>query len=270
MTYAERKNVKELNAQVIKQLQTTFTTTEYETIIKEYTHSASGLFSLSQAGEGFRKLLPLYCLARCPFCNTASVERLNTHGLEGWKPYPDRYESVFDATPDKKDCRHFLAVQFFINLHDVVPQEMVYFSNQSEVPYVMPVFLSDDIESCAVMHSLPICRIEQDRFVPRYSLYTLTYYSKDVHAMWDRRRAEFKGGDGMHFPKLHTWRRARDTPEAWDLPLWVRKGKLLWLDLEQDTLPLKAGPVEAFPYGNIEGIRKSYTYRKGELKIDPY
>lgn len=268
--YAERKIVKELNTQVIKQLQTTFTTTEYEASIKEYTHSASGLFSLSQAGESFWNRLPLYCLACCPFCGIDSIERLNTHGLEGWKPDPNKCESVFDATPHKKDCRHFLAVQFFINLHDIVPQEMIYFSNQSEVPYVMPVFLPDDIESYAVMHSLPICRIEQDRFVPRYSVYMITYYSKDIHAMWDRRRAEYRGQDYGHFPKLHTWRHTQNTPEAWDLPLWVRKGKLMWLDLEQDNLPLKAGPVDEFPYSNIEGIRKSHTYRKGKLEIDPY
>jgi hypothetical protein len=255
--------------QVVRHLKITFTLAEYRAIIQNSQYQRPGGFSKFKAGDDYWNKVPWYLISRCPLCGAVYTEQLDTHSLLGWKAYPDFWEFVY-ATPQRTDCRHFLAVQLFINLHGVVPYEKRYFSNQSEVPYVMPVFLPDDIESYAVMHSLPICRLEDEEFVPRYSLYTLTYYSTDLHAMWDRRRAEYRGEDYGHFPKLHTWRRARDTPEVWDLALWVRKGKLLWLDLEQDDLPLKAGPVEEFPYADIEGIPKTYTYREGELRIDPY
>jgi hypothetical protein len=47
----------------------------------------------------------------------------------------------------------------------------------------------------------------------------------------------------------------------------VEKGKLLWLDLTQDDLPLKAGPVQDFPYGNVEGMRRPHTYRGSRVII---
>lgn len=291
---------------VIRHLQMTFTPAEYRSVTQKPQYQSANAFSHRKAGEEYWGRLPSYLVARCPICGGAYTESLDTHSLVGWHPHPDRWDFVytsrrkrlddteeqkrleqiiegtaqpdqfwaatFEATPQRVDCSHFVAVQYFINLHGVLPKEVQYFSNQSEVPFVMPVFLPEDIESYAVMHSLPICRIEKERFVPRYSLYLLTYYSAKPQKLWERRRAEFTRGDPFHFPKMYTWRTIQlgNLAEAWDLPSWVAKGKLLWLDLDHPNLPLKTGPVEDFPYGNIEGIRRSYTYRKGELKVDPY
>jgi len=191
-------------------------------------------------------------------CNIC--ESLDTHSLLGWHPHPDRWDFVytsrreglddaeeqkrleqiiegtaqpdqfwaatFEATPQRVDCSHFVAVQYFINLHGVLPKEVQYFSNQSEVPFVMPVFLPEDIESYAVMHSLPICRIEKERFVPCYSVYLLTYYSARPQKLWERRRAEFIGDDPFHFPKMYTWRtiQLNNLAEAWICPLGLQKG----------------------------------------------
>jgi len=292
------------NEATIRHLQLTFTTAEYHSLTQELQYQRAGQFTPHTAGNEYWDRLPTYLIARCPLCNATYTEPLDTHSLFGWHPHPDRWDfvytdrrkrlddaeeqrrleqviegtaqpdqfwaSTFESTPQRVECSHFVAVQYFINLHGVLPKEVQYFSNQSEVPFVMAVFLPDDIESYAVMHSLPICRIEKNRFAPRYSLYLLTYHSARPQTLWERRRAEFRGGDPFHFPMLGTWRSAKETPEVWDLPLWVERGKLLWLDLDQPDLPLKSGPVEDFPYRNIEGIRKSYVYRKGKLKIDPY
>jgi len=288
---------------VIRHLQSTFTPTEYLSLIQQPQYQRAGQFTPHTTGKEYWARLPLYLVARCPLCNAAYVERLDTHSLLGWHPHPDRWDFIYTSKrrksddaekqkrlnqvvemspPDKSsilenisqriDCPHFVAVQHFINLHGILPKEMRYFSNQSEVPFVMPVFLPDDVESYAVMHSLPICRIEKKRFKPCYSLYLITYYSSAPHAMWERRRSEFTGEDALHFPKLYTWRTVElnKISEAWDLSLWTKKGKLLWLDLGQDDLPLKGKPPEEFPYANIEGIQKSYTFRQGKLKIDPY
>jgi hypothetical protein len=53
----------------------------------------------------------------------------------------------------------------------------------------------------------------------------------------------------------------------WDLLPWVESGKLKWLDLDQDDLPLKSGPIDDFPYANIEGRRENFTYRAGKFRI---
>lgn len=294
------------NQMVVRHLRIAFTPVEYQAVTQQTHYQRAGSFSKIKAGSDYWGRIPSYLIARCPLCGVPYAEELDTHSLLGWGIYPgfwdfvytnkrerlgedeiDRrleeiesgttqpgeyWESTFEATPQRVKCKHFVAVQFFINLHSVVPKEVTYFSNQSEVPFVMPVFLPDDIESYVVMHSLPICRIEKNKFVPRYSLYLLTYYSMNPQALWKRRQAEFKGGDALHFSKLYTWRtiELNNLSEAWDLSLWVKRGKLFWLELEQDDLPLKSGSVKEFPYANIEGIRKSHTYRKGKLKVDAY
>jgi hypothetical protein len=267
---------------VNRHLQITFTVPEFQSIAQKPQYRHVGEFAPHRAGIEYWGQLPVYLIARCPLCDTLYEERLDTHYLGGWSPDPYLWKSVYiyKGTVERKElgeedelrcirCPHFVAVQHFINLHGVLPKEVQYFSNQSEVPFVMPEFLSGDIESYAVMHSLPICRIESDRFVPRYSVYLMTYYATKPHELRKRRMAEAKKHDPMHFPMMEVWRGV-ELAEAWDLASWVAKGKLLWLDLDQPDLPLKAGPVDDFPYGNIEGIRKTYRYHKGKLKVDPY
>jgi hypothetical protein len=258
----------------VRHLKITFTPAEYDALISHKAYQHAGQFFRADAKEDYWGNLSEYVLARFPFCKTVFTETLDTHGLSGWIIHPDFANFVYKRPKSPYDypCVHFVAVQTFINLHGIVPDELKYFSNQSEVPFVMPVFVPDDLQAYAVMHSLPICRIENGQFVPRYSLYTIAYYSNRPDILRERRRAEYRGEDYGHFPMLYTWRTLKfeHLDEAWDLPLWVQKGKLLWLDLEQNGLPLKSEPVEAFPYADIEGMRKSYRYHQGQLNIDVY
>ena len=288
---------------VIRHLQIAFTPAEYHAVTQQY--QRAGEFSKTKAQDDYWGRIPSYLIARCPFCNATYFEKLDTHGLSGWAAYPGFWDFVytsgqeaidqaevdkrlgeiekgiddpsgywkssFEKVSQRTKCLHFVAVQFFINLNGETPEEE-YFSNESEVPYVMPVFLPEDIESYAVMHCLPICRVEQGQFVPRYSLYLLTYYAAAAHTLWERRHLESTGGDAFHLPTLHTWRtiELHNLSDAWELSLWVKRGALMWLDLTQDGLPLTSEPANAFPYANIQGIRKSHVYRKGKLEIDPY
>ncbi len=268
---------------VIRHLQITFTVDEFQSIAQQPQYQHVRGFRPSKAGNEYWKRLPVYLSARCPLCDALYEERLDTHYLGDWYPSPNLCEFIYTdkETVESKElgtedelrfvrCSHFVAVQHFINLHGIWPKELRAFSNRSEVPFVMPEFLPDDVESCAVMHSLPICRIEDEQFMPHYSVYFVTYYSAKPHVLWRRRKDKAKKcDDGMHFPMMSTWRGV-ELVEAWDLVYWVTKSKLLWLDLYQPDLPLKAGPVEDFPYSNIEGIRKSHMYSKGKLRVDPY
>jgi hypothetical protein len=211
--------------------------------------------------------LPEYLIARCPICGEPDFERMDTHCLEnGW--LIDSGESIFGGEYQMGGCEHRVAAQGFIHLNDVIPLELKYYRSQSEVPYVMPIFLPNEPQSYTVMHSLPICRSEEGKFVPRYTIFMLTYYSKDPSVLLKRRAQDAERGKSdpdFRLSLMYRWYEAMSFREAWDLPLWVTRGKLWWLDLDRDDLPLKSGPVSAFPYGNVRGRRYGFIYRNGEL-----
>ncbi len=233
-----------------------------------------------KASEVSLEKLPVYVMARCPFCQTEYKTVFNTYTL-------GRGESSGSGdqfgSPLNERCAHFLAIHAFLNLNGLFPlEESRSFHNDYDVPFVSPLFLPDEVPSYAVMHSLPICRIENGQFVPRYYLYTLTYYVPENYVSWkktipsypqkfrhgiisDRRIAEIKANN-LHWEQfLYFPFQARQHPEWWDLPLWVRRGKLLWLDPHSPNLELKSGPVEDFPYANIQGFRRMIEIKDGKF-----
>jgi hypothetical protein len=181
---------------------------------------------------------------------------------------------VFSDVYQHIGCRHFVAVETFINLCGFMPMEVTFFRNVLDVPFVMPIFVPDDVPAIAVIHSLPICRIEKLAFVPRYSVFMVTYYSLQPKLLWARRRAEamaekIKNSDpDLRAPAMYASWQAERQPEMFDLRLWVERGKLKWLDPNLPDLPLADGPVNSFPYAGVEGYRRPYTFRKGRLHLD--
>lgn len=160
-------------------------------------------------------------------------------------------------------CPHFVAVHHFINLNGVIPTE-VDVDLGCEVPYVIPVLLPDDIGSYAVMHALPICRVEGGAFVPRYSLYIITYLSADPPEIIQRRWQIAPGWNFLIGPGYFH----HIEKEAWDLTRWVAAGKLQWLDPDEPDLPLRTGPAEDFPYARIEGRRVEwFQVRNGQVRV---
>ena len=93
-------------------------------------------------------------------------------------------------------------------------------------------------------------------FVPRYTAYAVTYYSADPQELIRRRvdsEKEYGADDPEYEPLfLASMGEMKRTPYAYDLAYWVEQKKLQWLDLESPDLPLKSGPVEDFPYVNIQ------------------
>jgi hypothetical protein len=206
--------------------------------------------------EAYLQSLPNYVIARCPLCNVTYSAHLDTCSLEHWA-YPCNGQSIFGGYAKEMSCSHFVAMHHFINLNGVMPTELHYKSLGCEVPYVIPVFLPDDIESYAVMHALPICRVEGDQFVPCYSVYMITYYSEEPSTLMER-RWQIQESECILIGGLR--RRS-----SWKLTRWVQRGKLRWLDPDVPDLPLRTGPVEAFPYVNIQGRRDlSNVYRDGK------
>jgi hypothetical protein len=201
--------------------------------------------------------MPDYVIARCPLCGATYHSRLDTYSLAYW-PRPAYGNEIFKPSVQEIDCSHFVVVHHFLNLNGVIPIELDYKMLGCEVPYVIPVFLPDDVESYAVMHALPICRIEDGQFVPRYSAYLITYCSESPDILMER-RWQISSSESVLVS------RGLRTRNSWDLARWVQAGKLQWLDAESPDLPLRTGPAEAFPYANVQGHRE-YTniYRHGQ------
>ncbi|MCP4372176.1 MAG: hypothetical protein GY797_29270, partial [Deltaproteobacteria bacterium] len=120
-----------------------------------------------QALADYNKQLSTYQIARCPLCGASYKGKVDPHSLRDWNTVnfsPGRYFYAAHS-PEKYEygvCNHRVAVQRFVNLQGLFPQEFSGFRNDLHVPFVMPFFVSDDIPSYAVIHSFAICRLEDE------------------------------------------------------------------------------------------------------------
>ncbi|MDQ2805324.1 MAG: hypothetical protein M3Z04_00160 [Chloroflexota bacterium] len=134
-------------------------------------------------------------------------------------------------------------------------------------------YLPADIRSYVVLHALPICRIEHDRFVPRYTAFTLSYFSTNkaaVLARHDASEAHRAIGDPDYYAAA-TFEPPAATPTPasaplYDLAAWADTGRLGWLDYTDPTLPLRIGRGADLPalYRTMVGRRDPYVWRRKE------
>lgn len=250
----------------------TFTVDDYQQVIQKYQLPRMSLFEDLELDTYWRRL-PNYIIARCPFCNKEYVSLIDTHSIFEWWTGVESHKSVFTSSYQTIGCSHFVAVQTFLNLNGLFPFERNYFSNKcGDVPIITPELFFKDLRTHAVIHSLPICRIEGKEFVPRYTIYTITYYSENSESAYDRAmdikyppelmKQQLELDDGYSPGYLFSSStRARLQPLVRDLRSWVLKGNLFWLDLHDPNLPL-SNNLEAFPYQNIQGFGEPFIYRK--------
>jgi hypothetical protein len=249
-------------------LQIELTPEAYESLWPpEKDYRDSGLQIQTTPDHPYRRSLPRYLIARCPFCGREYQENLDTYTLHFWRPATYGEHVFGKGVDDPTRCEHFVRVQHFIHLNRTDPYEVERLWRCDEVPNVMLPFLPDEIESYGIMHALPICRIEADRFVPHYTLYMITYYSavEDIESLRDSGRKQCPWSfvcRPLNSPNTD--------PRWWDLNYWVRTGRLHWLTPDHPQLPLQKGPPTAFPYDNIyvppgafnaSGPGKQYSHR---------
>ncbi|MCR9144069.1 MAG: hypothetical protein NXI24_17610 [bacterium] len=210
--------------------------------------------------------IPVYTISRCPFCNKIHEEPVDTYTLRNWIPEARSGRDVFREELDvRRHCQHMVIVQSFINFNGIRPEESAtelsdgHFEFPAEVPHVIGFLLENDMETAAVMHSLPICRIENGEFVPRYSLYTITYYAANLF------HVALLGGKLMHYREEEVGRRKLvhpmhegDQDDWWNLWKWVEQDLLWWLEPDQPGSVLQHGSYEEFPYKEIKGRRFPY------------
>ncbi len=201
---------------------------------------------------------------------------MDTYNLSGWDWFNDLRSWLYQESA-LTPCSHFLGTHKFINLHNQEPTEIDHLSNATgEAPRLSPWFLPDDVSSYVVLHALPICRIVEEKFMPSYTLFILTYFSEDPKLLLKRHlqaQAEFGKGDPEFYattvtlPALYKTDVDEIPASYYALEKTAKEGKLGWMDFSQPGLPLSIGTGNQLPriYRSMEGKRYKYVWRNGKF-----
>ncbi|HMA36607.1 MAG TPA: hypothetical protein VKY74_19285 [Chloroflexia bacterium] len=217
-------------------------------------------------------IVPRYTYAECPLCHTRYTEPADTYHLNGWRAESWLYDTLYVYELDAADirCPHFVGIEVFINLHRHRPEPTDRLNVETgEVPYLTPRFFRQEVPTYAVLHALPVCRVEADTFVPSYTVFLLTHFSADRVELEKRVAVEIERTPHDHWYPAFTpdypgsdSTHQRPHIRGYDLAGWAARGLLGWLDFRQPELPLQMGPEVALPeqYQRIQGKRRPYSW----------
>jgi hypothetical protein len=227
-------------------LQIEHTVAEYQAILREE-GNVWYIPSLAKAPE--------YTIARCPFCQHDNTERLDTYSLERW------HRRIGGGTIGEvmSHCGHFALAGAFVNFQGSEPTGLNG-EFPAEVPYVIGHLLERGLCQ-AVIHALPICRIdEHDQFIPAYTAFLVTHFSQHERKFIREKVVGFN----VDFVEEGLAIELIDPPpgyEQWyDLAHWVERGLLWWVDAGDPALPIRTGDSAAMPYKNIAGRMLSHQF----------
>lgn len=208
------------------------------------------------------RIIPSYTFAHCPLCRFRYREQADTYSLRVWGGANNLRDALFSIAEwhprPLPRCPHFVGIAKFYNLHQQPPEELDWFQHETgEVPTVTPWLVPEDLESYVVFHALPICRVERGRFVPRYTVFILTYFCKSPAEVMRRIYSE-KSDDPEFRPLVLVNSQFRGP----GLVEWAARGRLGWLDVTRSDRPLCVGPHERLPeiYQNIPGSQDKYVW----------
>jgi hypothetical protein len=199
--------------------------------------------------------LPEYLIARCPFCLKGNIERLDTYSIGGWSVR--HAKALYSHRLVVFHCQHFVLAQPFFHFHEVWPVEAKGMFTP-EVPHVIGHLLENK-QCLAVIHALPICRIEDNMFVPRYTLFMISYFSiqpdKSYNSVITFNVDYIE--EGIAWPFIAP-------PEGyeswWNLNPWVSRNQLYWIDSDDPELSILTGSTDGFPYSHISGRTWPYLH----------
>ncbi len=236
---------------------------------------------MGRHAEAYYAALPAYLIARCPLCGIENIERLDTYSLREW-PGMNLLNgtSLFGHHAIVRHCEHFALAQRFLNLRGVQSSEIYGSIKGPEVPHVIGYLLKpgpfpvphaidrilreEEFYCHAVLHALPICRLQGSCFEPAYNAFIVTYFSQNPSHTREVVRAF---NTFFRDPRaLSMFWEPPDGREAWwDLRQWVTAGQLHWIDGSTPDLKLRTRAVTEFPYGDLEGRRYPYFIRPHRL-----
>lgn len=203
--------------------------------------------------QEYLRRLPIHLLAQCPYCGSRLLQPVDTFSLTGFHPrlniadlYHGRGWRAAKQAPRQR-CEHALLAMVSVNLNGLIPNDAPEWALQRKwmtldaAPHVL-VWPLIARQTSAVVHALPIGRLDDPEPIHRYTAYFVTCFVSDesnlyAKEMWVPTDLGEPATDGVQI----------DT----DLVKWVKAGRLHWLDPE-DTGRLMHGPIKAFPYANVQ------------------
>ncbi len=212
------------------------------------------LYQFRLLSQEYRRRLPIHLLARCPYCGSRILRPMDTFSLIGYYPFFNVAELYHGGVewrtgrPPRKTCKHAVVADFSIHLNGLTPDDLAKWVGRarslrlSSEPIVL-VWLLIAKQTSAVIHALPVGRLDDPEPIHRYTAYFITYFASDEtnlysEAMWVPTDVGLPATGAVEIDN--------------DVVKWVKAGRLLWLDPTDPDHPLVRGPVEAFPYANIQ------------------
>lgn len=260
--------------ELVSQLQFLCSPQEYQNRIKRFYDPSMGVIMIPYHIPAYWEIMPHYTYARCPLCGLAYREPADTYTFGSWGGayiLRDALQMVAEHYRyELPRCPHFVGVTPFFNLHDqTLPKDREWHNRTGEVPFLTDSLLPDDLKAQAVLHALPICSIVDNRFVPTYTVFVVTYFCEDPKSLIARcYRAEWERGknDPEFFPAILDY-----VGRLPNLISSAKKGKLGWLDFDSPDLPLRMGPNDYLPdiYRVIRGKPHEYMVNQRDYRLNP-
>jgi len=209
----------------------------------------------------YLQVLPQYEIGHCPFCKKANIEKFDTYSF----PLEHIFSPETSLTTEAGvvyHCEHFIMVEPFI----FVPSEDQTTTGQWKSQYIpayfkerQPAVVGFALEhgiAKGVIHALPVCEPKRGVFLPKYTLFMISYYSEDSEAGYlaflhegMSRTSEPESGSLVVRP--------RENESYWlDLSYWVQKEMLYWIDVDVKSglLHLRTHEINTFPYKSLEKL----------------
>jgi hypothetical protein len=218
---------------------------------REYEQLQVMEWELVQLSREYTRRLPIHLFARCPYCGMHILQPLDSFSLLGLAPGFDtrklyyKYQWVESPRPRQR-CRHALLATVALNLYGRRPDDLPAWALTTEwkdldVGPCLMVWPLVARRTSAVVHALPIGRLDDPEPIHRYTAYVVTYFFDDgsnlgSEEMWVPNSG---GGPAMGAVQIDP-----------DLVKWLRAGRLYWLNPASPS-ELLSGPEEAFPYAGI-------------------
>ncbi len=215
-------------------------------------------------------------IAVCPFCGFKNRYRFDLCTMKYWT-FPRESLSLSSPTVieeleglEHHYCEHATLLDVFLHLNGIEPyrdppEGRTRLADLGpEVPGVMKEYLDAGLGLKAVITCLPICRIEEDKFVPVHKAYILTYFLPERNYKLDCRgvnRAPTGARSKLFheiYPKVEPWARFGFIIQDVDMYLdpYVERGDLHWMENNNFNKAF-AKDLARFPFKGIEGRREN-------------
>lgn len=214
-------------------------------------NTSRGRFDKHKAPDEYWQIIGQTLLSRCPYCSlqyTSWVDTLSLdHAPQGYSEFGSLPQQ---RRPDYHHCVHAVAFD------EILFDGFGFFSrvthHQLRRLGIQTHLAPDELDCKIVMHAIPIHQIIGERFELTHTCFVLGYFCAQgrtpVMDLWKASIPQQALDDPEYYTTLIDY---EDQPRDRDLKAWVKRGKLLWLNLDDPQFSTLYGDVDQFPYSGL-------------------